>query len=883
MKLTNIRIYNSKNYHTANLVLDADSVQIAGANNRGKTSLLWTLMFLFVVHRKKATHPNYNEKESLKFYFPSSKSYIIYEGFDASQGYYYLLLRRNGDGIEYYFAKKKFKEEFIMNGKSVLSFEKILENPETGLGKKDASVSETIARNIQKKKDRIGFIRLNGGVKSELFSDLYRHLFRATSNDNDILKNGILIALGYQDESLNFAKLIPAGDRRRWRRDYREIEELKKVSQGLIALKEEKKLFDSARLNLKILISEFEDTDLSLILEKIQNSMSKFNRIIVTNANKLENEVSGNKKNLLIKKDAASKEVGKAELDFNNIEKKLLEAKSYDEKIWIEQEIKNLEGKQQEIKNLMDKIEETQDPDRLNKKIEKLRNRKKQIKNMLENDSDSLILNFSKDPELTAMANAVLSDEVKSLSKDSLSAGTTTDFSFLSICDKKINISAITPRATPTKEELNHELQDTESELTILEKVLENLNKKKELNAEFKQCAENLFKAQGKLKEIDSIPMYEKLVIEKKNTLKEKVDIEIALGSELDAAEKEEKELRETNEKIKKQINDLGRKKERIFNFSIKTEECKKKINVINENASFKDYSEDEVYTAINRAFPRLEERETAYIHAEANFLALIKGMNKEGHVFDTIDIEAMDEHIAELEEKCYKLDVREDNLNENIKMSFELVSQGIKNFLEKIDHVNKAVGKMSRTISRYKISDLTNVKVILNKNERQIKELTVVDPSQADIFSEVSTYDEASKTSGDIGEYIRTNKIILLSDLFTITVEREKNNKKQESQQSNGTERMLHVMLLLITLREMVNKEDVIPFLIDEVADIDSKNQSELLSFFKSLNLLPISASPQVSPQFKKIFNITEYEGKSYLSDRTATWKEEGLGNGKD
>jgi len=75
--------------------------------------------------------------------------------------------------------------------------------------------------------------------------------------------------------------------------------------------------------------------------------------------------------------------------------------------------------------------------------------------------------------------------------------------------------------------------------------------------------------------------------------------------------------------------------------------------------------------------------------------------------------------------------------------------------------------------------------------------------------------------------------------------------------------------------MREMINKEDTIPFLIDEVMDIDAPNQVQLLSFFKELNLLPISASPHVAHEFDKVYHIEEINGKSYLDNSTATWKE--------
>jgi len=171
MKLTTIRMINSGNYSIANLKLDADSIQIAGRNNKGKTSLLWTLLFLFVVDRKKTTHKDYGSEESLNFYFRNPESsYIIFEGFDENQGYFYMLLKRDGKNVKYYFVKKEFKEEFLIeeNGQ-IKKFTKVMENPNTGLGKPLKDVSEILAKVITSRKNEVGFLRLEKDISSRRF------------------------------------------------------------------------------------------------------------------------------------------------------------------------------------------------------------------------------------------------------------------------------------------------------------------------------------------------------------------------------------------------------------------------------------------------------------------------------------------------------------------------------------------------------------------------------------------------------------------------------------------------------------------------------------------------------------------------------------------
>ena len=180
-----------------------------------------------------------------------------------------------------------------------------------------------------------------------------------------------------------------------------------------------------------------------------------------------------------------------------------------------------------------------------------------------------------------------------------------------------------------------------------------------------------------------------------------------------------------------------------------------------------------------------------------------------------------------------------------------------------------------NKIISGYSISDLSTVKIAMSLNQKQIDILKSMNGDEIDLYFLMESADDSLANDEDMfAEYIRTEKVIFLSELFSINVEKEKNNIKEPSKQSNGTERMLHVMLLLILMREMINKEDTIPFLIDEIADIDTINQAELISFFEELNLLPISASPKASSEFDKIYHIEEINGRSFLDDRTSTFK---------
>ena len=277
MKLHAIQMINAGNFIHANLTLDEKSIQLAGRNNKGKTSLLWTLLYLFVVDRKKTLHPDYSFKETLNFYFRSQeKSFIVYEGFDEKKGYFYMLLKRDGDTIKYYFAKKKFSIDFVVKDGKVLSFKEVLGNPETGITTPLKDINEILARVISSKKGDIGFLRLEsskGG--SRRFPELYKHLFRSSRNDSDILKNGIMVALGNKEERIDFKNDIGHDERIKWERELREINKLKNIHNTLEKIKGHRKEFEEARTELKIEVVQYGSLNIEVFLQEIKASISK--------------------------------------------------------------------------------------------------------------------------------------------------------------------------------------------------------------------------------------------------------------------------------------------------------------------------------------------------------------------------------------------------------------------------------------------------------------------------------------------------------------------------------------------------------------------------------------------------------------------------------
>jgi len=883
VKLNNIRMINSGNFSTANLLLDANSIQLAGRNNRGKTSLLWTLLFLFVVDRKKANHPDYQLKESLHFYFNKpEKSYIVFEGFDEKQGYFYMLLKRDDDTIKYYFVKRRFKEEFLIKNGEVLSFHEVLENPQTGIGTPLRDVTEILAKTITSKKGEVGFLRLEKNINSKRFSELYKHLFNIGKNDDNILKNGILVVLGLKDEKIDFGNEIGHSERTKWEREKREIEGLKKVKERLDFIKDKRNIYEASRVKLKVELIKYELINFDQVLQNIEKESSQFSNDIESKNNELikieENKDIKNTKHLECIKLIATKETL-----LSQSLKNLKEAESYGEEIWLKQEILNATTEREKLNKILQNLQNVKSKEEIEIKLFKVNKSKQYAENYINNNENLLLMNISTSKEDIAITNALLSEEVKTLSKDkilkSASSFSTKSFSYNGV---DIDISEIDPVEVPTKEEKEQEVQELVSEIETLTEMLKRIVEKDTLKKEYEESDKKVDKAKNKLEEVKNIYLYQEQIL----TLNELIEKEKKNKDYiLDIIQKQEdqtKLLFKDIEEAKIIISELRTNGDEIFQFKTYFSMACKFAEM--ENVTVKDFERNKVIEKIRSDSSLLTEAVTLVESTLFDFEQSLELAKNELRGVIGVDKDTPDDFISILDEKCYGLDVREEEFGDMVKAGCHIFFQRIKRFLAEVETIKTYVNRINRTISHYKISDLSNVKINSIINEDQVAILKSINGEDTDLFfSFDDRYEDLPNSDDFFGEYLRKDKVVKISDLFNIDIEREKNNIKESSKQSNGTERMLHVMLLLILMREMINREDTIPFLIDEVADIDYINQAQLLTFFKELNLLPISASPQVSHEFEKVYRIEDINGKSYLSNSTSTWKEKDLEeNGK-
>ncbi len=217
--LKQLVILNSTTYGKATIRFDdCDSIQLVGPNNIGKSTLVFSLNFLFIIDGKKMTFVDNKtgDKETIHHYFPSpNNSYIIFEIY--KQRYYCILLKRNIDGeVEYFRFDHEYRDELFLKRENdqqiVLNFEDLREQLiNSGITLYPFKDKREVFNYVyQRGKRNNAVVWLADTVTSDglsnNFSKIYRYLINSKLITNPKLKEALIIADNRDKEGINFSQ-----------------------------------------------------------------------------------------------------------------------------------------------------------------------------------------------------------------------------------------------------------------------------------------------------------------------------------------------------------------------------------------------------------------------------------------------------------------------------------------------------------------------------------------------------------------------------------------------------------------------------------------------------------------------------------------------------
>jgi len=142
------------------------------------------------------------------------------------------------------------------------------------------------------------------------------------------------------------------------------------------------------------------------------------------------------------------------------------------------------------------------------------------------------------------------------------------------------------------------------------------------------------------------------------------------------------------------------------------------------------------------------------------------------------------------------------------------------------LDKFSKGLGSDNELSYSNNIDDLNNYLVNHSNNKNEIETMDFIDGVN------ILTYSE------ETGTYISTT-------------------------QSNGTEIMIMLVFVVMLMKKVYKSgfDLMFPIIIDEIGNIDQDNIKNLLSLMKELNLVVSSATPNASPEFRRLFSVIKVD----------------------
>ena len=248
--ITRIIGINTSTYVNAEMRLDdCDSLQLVGPNNVGKSTLIYTLNFLFIVDGSKMSFSGQRrgDKETIHHYFPThNQSYIIFE-IKKNDSNYCILVKRDSDGeLEYFRFTGEYNSDNFFKSEGahqrIRKWDEVQDELKTAgvelyLFKSKTEVFNTVYSR-GRKNDAV--IWLEDSVRtdglSNNFSKVYRYLINSKLITNKTLKESLIVADNRENEGLSFSQ-----------KNKKDINDLLRINEEIRTVKSIQKEFEDFR------------------------------------------------------------------------------------------------------------------------------------------------------------------------------------------------------------------------------------------------------------------------------------------------------------------------------------------------------------------------------------------------------------------------------------------------------------------------------------------------------------------------------------------------------------------------------------------------------------------------------------------------------------
>lgn len=908
--LTKLAIFNSQKHAKVIIKLDdATAIQIIGENKIGKTTLIDSLNFLYIINNDRMSFDSrggkstYDIKQSLHHFFPiPNQSFIVFECFKGKAGGYFCILvkrKTTENDVEYFKIDKQFDEnDFIDASGNLKKFDEI---------RKNLTIYNAI-QSLKNKNDffqwvyskdtnRNAFLWINDKVKRKgqslenSLTKTYRFLLNASSIDDNALREALIIADNRQGLSLdvfsNKSKIET-------------VEKLKKESAYINRLNTLKKEFEDFKLLVNVTESKKKlVVELLYSFDELLKIEVEALKLQITQAQTQIDLFKQQEGIIKPKQTELAKAIGGLQMTISNLKREKINPKEKELReinqivketsalhttietltVFLQIQQKSFQKQLDEVSSTLQSITQYDFTEKqVADKIKKLEENEKQIANKIEKYQDLLIHNISENKEIREKLNAIFSEKlISTFTKNDIILKIQSFSDILNINGGKIQgLDKIKAKPLENIEELNEQLETVEKDLKQQKDVLDALKNRTEKESKKKSLESKINDSKTKITKITQKDNIENELAKLKNELKE-------LENEL--AEKEQKHTEISNE-LTKISNLITENQNKITGFNTQIETYSDWHKEFEQDRNSISLVENRIEKPIDtlRQELRKEKRnwEIKKQEKQSKFSELQK--ETENYAAEPIFIQLIGQDMLTLKDKEKSIET----LLEQVSNEF---TKPVQDFLDRYKDFEVFIRGFNRSIAEYTISHLTALKVELKGNTslfedlEKISKIIRVDDFKNNLFNHFNTKEQQEYVKV-LEDYINNrNREIYFKDLFEIKLDAYDENGKHKhidlkvGNESQGTIRMINLILFLLVIKffKVEDEENKLVFFIDEDV-IDSSNTEQLIRFCKENGFIVIFAAKHQIIGLEKYYSgkekiIVNGEKKLLLNENHVTF----------
>ncbi|MEN9348520.1 MAG: hypothetical protein RLZZ77_2031, partial [Bacteroidota bacterium] len=429
--ITRIIGINTSTYVNAEMRLDdCDSLQLVGPNNVGKSTLIYTLNFLFIVDGSKMSFSGQRrgDKETIHHYFPThNQSYIVFEILKNST-YYCILVKRDSDGeLEYYRFNSDYKQEYFFKkdgtSQRIRKWDEVQEELTAAAIELYLFKSKTEIFNSVYSRGRRNdaVVWLEESVRtdglSNNFSKVYRYLINSKLITNKTLKESLIIADNRENEGLSFSQknkkdindLLRIND---------EIRTIKGIQKDFEEFREVVNLFKAKNRIVSDLVYAFEK-QYSGVINELDSSRLDKEKTFQTSLVVLNEKLKPRQEELNREIGKKETEVEIREKEFISLQTQLEEINSFEDKKFLEESLVNLDQRRKDTEVRITMVENQKlNSKQLEAKLSKLDDECNRLDAQIKNYDNQLIQKIAGKDEDRKLLNTIFSPEFAAQSAD---------------------------------------------------------------------------------------------------------------------------------------------------------------------------------------------------------------------------------------------------------------------------------------------------------------------------------------------------------------------------------------------------------------------------------------------------------------------------------